>query len=109
MLGVIFMVHGYSKLKDSTSWEKFMATFGLPTMMANAIALVEFLGGLFILLGIFTKISSLIMIIFMIFAIILVHKDKGFLGEKGGYEYQLLIIVCCVVLAICGGGIYKVY
>ena len=109
MLGVIFMVHGFSKLKDPISWEKFMATFGLPKIMANAIALIEFLGGLFILLGVFTKISSIAMIIFMLFAIFLVHKDKGFLAQKGGYEYQLLIIVCCVVVALNGGGLYRVY
>lgn len=109
IIGIIFMVHGFNKLRDLDSWGKFMGTFGIPKTMSNIVALVEFLGGLLILLGIFTKTSSVVMIIFMLFAIFLVHKNKGFSNEKGGYEYQLLIIVCCLVLAICGGGRYKLY
>lgn len=108
MLGIIFMVHGYNKLKDLKSWGNYMSTIGIPKMASDAIALFEFIGGLLICLGIFAKFSALGMIIFMISAIWLVHRNKGFLAEKGGYEYQLLIIVCCVVLVICGGGKYAI-
>lgn len=100
------MVHGFNKLKDLNSWGKFMATFGIPKLASDAVAFIEFVGGVFILLGIFTKFSALGMIGFMVAAILLVHRNKGFLAKKGGYEYQLLILVSCVVLGLCGGGRY---
>ena len=65
------------------------------------IAHLELIGGLAILLGILTRIASVLLIIEMLGAILTVKLSKGFIG---GYEFELLLIAICLSLVIMGPG-----
>jgi len=67
------------------------------------IAHHEVIGGLDILLGILTRIASVLLIIEMLGAILTVKLSKGFIG---GYEFELLLIAICLSLVIMGPGEY---
>lgn len=109
VLGVIFAYHGYLKLFVSggfTGTVGFLATLGipLPTYSALLVAVVEFLGGIFLLLGMVTKWSSLLLIIDMLVAFFMVHLKNGLLVSNNGYEFVLLILAALVVLLVNGAG-----
>jgi len=101
MVGVIFMAHGYPKLIDLAGTQGFFNQVGLPAELAVLIGLLEFIGGLVLLLGILTRISSALLIGDMIGAILVVKISKGFVG---GYEFDLLLLAGAASLLITGPG-----
>lgn len=110
-LGVMFTLHGYIKLfvpGALPSTATFFSLIGIP--MANVaaviVALAEFTGGILLVLGLFTKITSFVLLIEMLIAFAKVHLNMGFfVSQKAyGYEYILLIIVVLIVLLVNGPG-----
>ncbi len=101
MVGVGFMAHGYPKLSNIAGTGGFFAHMGLPPELALPIALLEFFGGLALVLGVLTRISSALFIAEMIGAILTVKISKGFVG---GYELELLFLAGAASLLITGPG-----
>ena len=71
--------------------------------LAYLIALTEFLGGICIALGFFTRIAALSVTIFMAFAV-LYHLPHGFFWSKEGYEYPLMWGVITFAIFLKGSG-----
>jgi putative oxidoreductase len=67
----------------------------------------EFVGGLLLLLGLFTPIGSALVIAVMVVAISTVHAPKGFFVTEGGFEYNLLVCAVAAALAFVGPGAYS--
>ena len=112
VLGIIFTYHGYLKLfapGGFTGTMGFLTTLGipLPTYSALLVAAVEFFGGLFLLLGMATKWSSLLLIIDMLVALFMVHLKNGLLVSKGGYEFVLVLLAGLVVVLVNGAGSFS--
>lgn len=101
MAGISFMAHGYPKLTDIAGTQQFFGNIGLPAEMAVLIGLLEFIGGLTLLLGLLTRISSALLIGDMIGAIFLVKISRGFVG---GAELDLLLLAMAASLLITGPG-----
>jgi len=78
--------------------------FKQAALWAYVGAYTELIGGLFLLLGIFTRISAFFILIFMIVAVLKVHWTKGFFIQAGGFEYNFVILCVCIALIILGGG-----
>lgn len=66
--------------------------------------LAETLGGLLLALGLLTPLASASLISVMLVAVFSVHIKKGFFGQNGGYEYNLLLAVAALALAFTGPG-----
>lgn len=99
--GIGFMMHGLPKLLDIAGTQTSFMNMGLPPEVAIIIGLLEFLGGLAILLGIFTRIAAGLLVINMIGAILQVKLAKGFIG---GFELDLLYLAIMISLMISGPG-----
>jgi len=70
-----------------------------------AVAWGELLGGIALVLGLFTRLSALGALIIQAGAIATVTWARGFAGAQGGgYEYNLALIAICLALVISGGG-----
>lgn len=95
------MIHGLPKLLDITNTQSSFTNMGLPPELAVIIGLLEFIGGLVILLGIFTRIAAVLLAIDMIGAILLVKLSKGFIG---GFELDLLYLAIMISLILTGPG-----
>jgi putative oxidoreductase len=103
VLGVAFMVHGAPKLFSAAQHAKFEGFLGqlgvpLPQLMSWVVGVVEFFGGLALILGAFTWIAAALLAIDMIFAILLVHL------RQGGVELPLSYLAGVVALFIGGPG-----
>ncbi len=114
-LGLVFILHGAQKLFSAfgghglTGSAQFMNTLRLrpAKFWATAAALGEFLGGILLVVGLFTPLAALLIIAVMLVAIMKVHIHKGFWNSQGGYEYNLVLAAIAVVLGLTGAGAYS--
>ena len=95
------MMHGLPKLLDIPGTKNSFVNMGLPPELSIFIGLLEFIGGLAILLGVLTRVAAGLLAIDMIGAILQVKLSKGFIG---GYELDLLYLAIMVSLMITGPG-----
>lgn len=101
LVGVVLIAHGWPKFSDMVGTQGFFASIGLPGELAVAIAFLEVIGGIVILLGILTRIAAGLVILEMIGITLHVKISKGFVG---GFELELLIMAICISLFITGPG-----
>lgn len=69
----------------------------------SIIIFVELVGGLCLVLGLFTRVAALLVGLFMVNAIWTLWA-KGFFWTAGGWEYSLLILAVSLVFMVRGGG-----
>ena len=114
VLGVVFFVHGAQKVfgwfggSGIDKWVGFMESMNISKPIAYLAAYGEMIFGITLILGIYTKVSALAAFVFMLFAIYLVHLEKGFFVNKGGYEYALVLAIASLSLYFSDGGKYKI-
>src|ERR671923_2477040 len=102
LAGIAFIVHGLPKLSNVAGTEHFFANMiGLPAAMALPIGLLEVIGGIALLVGVLTRIASILFIIEMIGSTITAKLSKGFVG---GYELDLLLMTISISLLLRGPG-----
>lgn len=89
---------------------KFFASIGLPAIIAFLNIFLLFIGTLFILAGLLTRLFASAFVILVLGMIFKAHVPFGFFmnwfgNQKGeGYEYHLLVIGILVCLIISGPG-----
>lgn len=106
-VGVVFLAHGSQKLFvfGITGFAGFLARTGIPAPMLSAavVSLVEFGGGLALLLGLFTRWAAFPLAINMLVAVLTVHLPGGFF-LPGGVEFALTLLAANLALLFLGGG-----
>lgn len=103
-LGVIMIAHGYGKVFGGISKHVgFVASLGLPGWLAYPSAGAEFLGGVLLIAGLFTRIASVFVLINMLVAVFKVHLPNGLVG-RGGYEFPLALSAMAFALIFFGAG-----
>ena len=76
-----------------------------PAMFWSYLAAYSTLiGGICLILGVFTRMATIPLIIFMLVAVLKVHISKGFFITNGGYEYNFVVILSLIALMLMGGG-----
>ena len=76
----------------------------IPLFFAVLVILLEVVGGVALIFGLFTRLFAIPLAINMLMAALLVHFPNGFFSRDGGYEYTLVLMVACVALALSGPG-----
>jgi putative oxidoreductase len=110
-LGLIFTMHGWQKFYGGVEGiSGFIGSLGIPLPYFFAIVLiaVELIGGIMMILGVFTHWVSKSFVVVALVALFLVHIQNGFFidlkGGTYGFEYILLILAASVSLMITGPG-----
>ena len=104
VLGIIMIAHGYPKVFGGLSEHvHHVSNLGLPGWLAYCSAAAEFFGGILLLLGLFTRIAALAILINMSVAIWKVHWKNGLLGN-GGYQFPLALAAIAFALIFLGAG-----
>lgn len=104
--GLIFIIHGWGKLFGGTpgipGFTGYLVTLGVPAagLFAWVIAILEFFGGIALVLGIGTRLVAGLLTIEMAIAFLLVSRSL----PKGDVELALFGIA--FALAMGGGGAY---
>ena len=109
VFGLIFLVHGFMKVTNVSATGQFFSAIGIPaaSFFAIVVMLVEFLGGIALILGLFTRWASLFIAIDMLVAFFVVHLKNGFFVDNGGYEFVLILFATAVMFLLHGPGRYS--
>lgn len=107
-LGLLFLAHVGLKIFVFTvpGFVGYFASLGLPAAAAYAVIVVELLGGLALVLGIYAPLVAIPLAIEMAGTIVLVHGANGFMfaNKGGGWEYPALWTVALLVVYLLGDG-----
>src|SRR5687767_7318707 len=108
VVGLTFFMHGQQKLFDNgiDGVEGFFASQGIPApgLAAVVVTLVETVGGLALVLGLFTRVFALLLAIDNLVATLVVHAENGFFAGNNGIELTLLLLAANVALILAGPG-----
>ena len=113
-LGIILIAHGCQKLFGLFGGMGLNANAALfdrlgyhPGMFwGTLVGCTELIGGVLLVIGLFTRPAALAVVIFMIFSIQFTSA-KGFFWSQGGMEYSILILLVALVFVVRGGGDYS--
>jgi len=104
VLGAVMLGHGYHKVFGGLHHHaQFVASLGLPAWTGYLSSFTEFLGGLLLLIGLFTRLAAFAVCIDLSVAIAKVHFHNGLMGN-GGYEFPLALAALAFALIFFGGG-----
>ncbi len=105
--GIVFFAHGYKKIfvDGVSAFVGFLGQAGIPApgFFAPVVAGVELLGGLALVLGLFTRWAAIPLAITMLVAAVTVHFKNGFFLPNG-YEYALVLLASSLSLILAGSG-----
>jgi len=103
-LGAVIVGHGYHEVFGGLHHHAdFVASLGLPRWAAYLSAFTEFLGGLLVLVGLFTRVAAFAICVDLSVAIAKVNFHNGMMGN-GGYEFPLALAALAFALIFFGGG-----
>jgi putative oxidoreductase len=109
-VGGILLVHGWGKINTGVAGiAGFLGHVGLapPVPLAYVVCIVETVGAVCIILGLFTRFFAAAIAIELAVALCAVHYAKGFSVAAGGYEYVLMWGIIMFAIALRGGGPYS--
>ena len=108
-VGWNLLVHGWGKVtKGSAPFLKPFSDMGFEPAIAwvwGGLA-IEFVGGIALILGLFTRFWAAAAAI-ELGIISVLYWNNGFAWLNRGYEYTLLWGLCCLAIALRGGGLYS--
>ncbi len=111
-LGILTLLHGVSKLPTPPGYlVDMLAKANLPGALAWGVYVGEILGPLLIIIGVWTRLGALFIVLNMLVALVLVHSGDLFhLNKQGGYalELQAFFLFTAVALMFSGAGRYSV-
>src|SRR5579875_3000101 len=107
VIGGTLMIHGYPKLKSSEQSANWMKSMGIPGGTAILAAILEFFGGLFLVIGLIVPIVWIFFAI-QFASITLMKKSKmkaSYVASgKPSYEVDILYLLFSIILIILGAG-----
>ena len=109
-VGAIFATSGLNHLKDPAGRSQ---SIGMSKGFTALLGAAELAGGLGVILGVFTQLAAIGLILVMLGAIqkkIFVWKT-GFWGKHGtdGWHYESMLVIMNLVIIATGGGKYVLW
>ncbi|MBY0098157.1 DoxX family protein [Mesobacillus maritimus] len=100
VLGITFFLHGLDKFSAGIgNTVRWFESIGLPGSLAYAVAVIELVGGLLVVVGLGSKIVSALLAVIMLGAIFTAKLSMGFLN---GYEFDIALLAMAVFIAVNG-------
>jgi putative oxidoreductase len=110
LLGLIFVMSGFSKITGFESTQQHMASHGIPlTAVALVGAIViEILGGLSVILGLWARAGAISLVLFLIPATLIFHTDFGDQTQMIMFLKNLSIMGGLLLVTAYGSGEYSI-
>ena len=115
-IGLVFAAHGAQKLfgwwngPGMAGWQTAMEHMGYrpAPLFAAASALVEFVGGLLLAVGLLTPFAAAVLIAQAVVIVGAAHWRNGFFSTAGGFEVPLTLGIGAAAILLAGPGAYSV-
>jgi putative oxidoreductase len=111
-LGIMILLHGLAKVSAGVGGISGMLQgVGLPSTLAYGVYIGEVLAPLLVILGFYARVGAAFIVVNMLFAIYLAHRNDVFmLTKQGGWalELQGMFLFTALALALIGPGRYGV-
>lgn len=111
--GAVMVIHGTVKLTQGPAdFGNFLQTLDVPApmLMSWGVSIGETLAGVLLILGLFTRLTSVMLTVHLSLAIFLVNADTGFITPQQGtasgtgVEFPLLLMAVLIGLLLSGPG-----
>ena len=118
-IGLVFFLHGWMKLfgqQISFVQEMLaMAGWSVPDVLLWLVAILELIGGIALIAGLFTRPFAAALALEMVVAVVLFHARQGFfivaipnVPLAFGFEYQVTLVGALLCLVLGGPGAWSV-
>lgn len=110
LLGLIFVMSGFNKIVGFEDTQQYMASHGMPltaTLLVGAIV-VEILGGLSVILGLWARVGAIALMVFLIPATLIFHTDFADQTQLIMFLKNLSIMGGLLLLTAFGSGEYSI-
>lgn len=117
-VGAVFFVHGANIVfGDLAEWGRRFGEAGFPMadLVAITVGILEFTGGICLIMGLFTRFFALVLASMAAITLIKVKWHLGFvipeggLGwQGGGFQFELTLIAANLALLLTGGGLLSI-
>ena len=109
LTGVLFIVHGLTKLFLVTpaGTAGYFASLGLPGFLGYLVMILELVGGVVLVLGIYTRPLAIVFGLELLGAALFGHVKNGFsfaAPNGGGWEYPVFWALVMFAIALLGDG-----
>ncbi|MDQ0143883.1 DoxX family protein [Cupriavidus necator] len=114
VLGGLILMHGIAKLMGASGMgfvSKVVADAGLPAWMAYGVYIGEVIAPILLIIGLWSRLAALVVVLNMVFALALVHsKQLAMLSDTGGWalELQGMFLGAALAVALLGAGRFSV-
>lgn len=108
LISILFIVAGYGKLQDVAGFTGYMTSGGVPAFLAWPTIALEFLGGLAILVGAFTRPVALALAGFTLLTALMFHYVPADQMQMIMFMKNLAVAGGLILLAAHGAGAYAV-
>lgn len=110
VLGLFFMAHGVLKFQDMDQTVQFFGGIGFPAFLAYFVSAVEVLGGLALVLGVFTCVAGVLFAIIQLVAVFKltgkIPAESALIGFAMGYGVNLVLAAASLGVGFTGPGRY---
>lgn len=102
IFGIIFVKHGWPKIKSLKDTAKNFGEMGFKpgVFWGTIVALLEFVGGWFLIFGLLTQLVSLLLVLQFLVILLFLKRKAAFKD----YEFDLLILAVALALMVLGSG-----
>ena len=104
-VGLVFFMHGLSKVQNIAGVTGFFAHLGLPGFVAVAIAWLEVIGGVAIIIGVATRFFAFLFGVEMLVAIFITGINLGWQA----HEMEALLVASSFALVYMGSGRFSLW
>lgn len=112
-VGANMMIHGYPKLRNMKQTAEETKQLGIPVGATYTATVLEFFGGLFLIIGLLVPIIGLFFAIFMIANVVMkkTRMNAAYIATATGrasYEIDITYLILSIILIVLGAGALSV-
>jgi putative oxidoreductase len=108
LLSAIFVTAGFSKISGYAGTQAYMESHGLPGALLPAVIALEVIGGLAVLLGVWSRYAGLALAIFSLVAAAVFHSDFADQAQATNFMKNVCMAGGFLLLFANGSGKYAV-
>ncbi len=108
LLSAIFVTAGFSKISGYAGTQAYMESHGLPGALLPAVIALEVIGGLAVLLGVWSRYAGLALAVFSIAAAAVFHNNFADQAQATNFMKNICMAGGFLLLYANGSGKYAV-